>query len=451
MDFSKREFSKGFKFWLLVWGLGLVGQLCWNIENQWFNTFVYAKIAKNSTIVTLMVITSALVTTFSTFFFGTFSDRSGTRRKFVSIGYIIWGIFTIIFGLTEFTGKILNQNPGKYTWLAALLVILADDIMSFFGSLGNDCGYNAWINDMTTDNNRGQIGASLATQPVIATIVGTIVGGFLIGTNDNYQRLFWTMGIFVISMGFLSLFVMKDSPYLKPYKDGSFWNQFSKVFTLKNFPTSKELILVCVTTALFFIPFNVYFVHMGNWLIYYMSFTPDKMGLIEGIGLILAMFLTIPAAILINKKRTPIVSYLAIFMDLIGVFTISFLVKKNSINTVNVFSLNNLTLFIGVFFAGSGYILITQSMTMWLKQLYPENSRGQFEGIRIVFFTLLPMIIGTIIGNIVVKNGAGTTINAYGIKENIPTSSIFTWSGILLFPSLIPLFFAAKSYYKRIK
>lgn len=22
----------------LIWILGLVGQLCWNVENQWFNT-----------------------------------------------------------------------------------------------------------------------------------------------------------------------------------------------------------------------------------------------------------------------------------------------------------------------------------------------------------------------------------------------------------------------------
>lgn len=80
----KRDALIGTKrFWFLMWGLGLAGQLCWNIENQWFNTFVYAKIAKDSSIVTLMVITSALVTTFSTFLFGTLSDRIGSRRRFV--------------------------------------------------------------------------------------------------------------------------------------------------------------------------------------------------------------------------------------------------------------------------------------------------------------------------------------------------------------------------------
>ena len=53
----------GFSMWLLVWGLGLAGQICWNIENQWFNTFVYAKIGKDPSIITGMLICSAAATT----------------------------------------------------------------------------------------------------------------------------------------------------------------------------------------------------------------------------------------------------------------------------------------------------------------------------------------------------------------------------------------------------
>ena len=66
-------------FWVLVWGLGIAGQLCWNIENQWFNTFVYAKIAKDPTIISWMVAVSSIATTISTFIFGTLSDRRGKR------------------------------------------------------------------------------------------------------------------------------------------------------------------------------------------------------------------------------------------------------------------------------------------------------------------------------------------------------------------------------------
>ncbi|HQB06918.1 MAG TPA: MFS transporter [Rectinema sp.] len=439
------------RLWMLIWGLGLAGQLCWNIENQWFNTFVYAKIAKDSTIVTLMVITSALVTTFSTFFFGTLSDRRGTRRRYIAIGYIFWGIFTIAFGMTEFINSGTVAKGVELGTFAAVLVVLADDVMSFFGSMGNDSGFNAWINDITTDSNRGQLGAALATQPVIGTIVGTVLGGMLIGPEDNYQRLFWAMGIFVIAMGILSLFTMKDAPSLKPHKEGKFWDQFLSVFSFKGFFSRRELVLVSITTALFFIPFNIYFVHMGNWLIYRIGFTPDSMGLIEGVGLIAAMALVIPAIGLINRNKTPLVAGIAIIIDMIGLWVIYLFVRPGMVDIENVFSTKNIVLFLGVFLAGGGYVLIAQCMTMWVKQLYPEQNRGQFEGVRITFFTLIPMIIGTVIGNIIIKTGSGTFLNEFGIMENIPTEAIYLWAAILLVPAFIPLGFASRDYHRRVE
>lgn len=92
----EKKRTRDIRFWVLVWGLGLVGQLCWNIENQWFNTFVYAKIAKDPTIISWMVAISAIATTIATFLFGTLSDRKGKRKNFIGIGYILWGIFTIL-------------------------------------------------------------------------------------------------------------------------------------------------------------------------------------------------------------------------------------------------------------------------------------------------------------------------------------------------------------------
>ena len=44
---EKSKTMGGFRFWTLVWGLGIAGQLCWNMENQWFNTFIYANTTNN--------------------------------------------------------------------------------------------------------------------------------------------------------------------------------------------------------------------------------------------------------------------------------------------------------------------------------------------------------------------------------------------------------------------
>lgn len=467
MKNKKQGNMSSFRFWLIVWGMGLAGQLCWNMENQWFNTFVYAKISQDVDIVTWMVILSAFVTTISTFVFGTMSDRMGNRKKFVSIGYIIWGVATILFGLTEFIGSVASSSIA----VAGFLVVLVDAIMSFFGSMGNDSGYNTWLNDHTNDNNKGQIGAALAALPVIGTVIGTVLGGMLVnvgnetvGTDaynpalDNYQLLFWTMGIFVILVGVISLFIMKDHPSLEQNKKGSFISQVTDIFrfsTLKGNKNLKELILANLVACFFFIPFNFYFTHMGNWIIYDIGFTAGDMGLIQGIALLLAVLVTIPFIKLINKDKIPLVALISIISNALGLFLIYVFVKdSSSVDVLNLFSAKNIPMFICVFLVGVGYVLITQACMIWVKGLFPNESKGQFEGVRVCFFTLIPMLIGTLIGNVIIKTTAQIgepKYDTYGHLIEVPQENLFLFAGILVIFTLIPLFFASKAYKNRIK
>lgn len=432
----------GLKTWLLIWGLGIAGQLCWNIENQWFNTFIYAKIAKDPSIISWMVGVSATATTFATFFFGTLSDRLGKRKPFIAWGYIIWGICTIGFGLTEFI-------PKEHLIVAAVMVVVADAVMSFFGSMGNDAGFNAWSNDLMCDGNRGQIGAVLATQPVIGTIVGTLVGGALIGTEENYMLLFLVMGGIVIAVGVLTLFTMKESGTLQPHVEGSFWKQFASVFNFKKFFSYKELVLVNVCVAVFFIGFNVYFVHMGNYMLHYLGFNEGDMGLMQGVGLILAMLMVIPAIFLINRNKTPLVCLIAIVVAIVGLMWIYFIVKPQNVDPTSAFVVSNLPLIVGVFLVGVGYVVIVQSTTVWAKALYPADSKGQFEGVRIVFFVLIPMIFGSIIATPTIKLSGLQIAGEVGM-EYIPNENIFLVGAIVSVLAIIPLLFAWKLYKKRV-
>ena len=432
----------GLKTWLLIWGLGIAGQLCWNIENQWFNTFIYAKIAKDPSIISWMVGVSATATTFATFFFGTLSDRLGKRKPFIAWGYIIWGICTIGFGLTEFI-------PKEHLIVAAVMVVVADAVMSFFGSMGNDAGFNAWSNDLMCDGNRGQIGAVLATQPVIGTIVGTLVGGALIGTEENYMLLFLVMGGIVIAVGVLTLFTMKESGTLQPHVEGSFWKQFASVFNFKKFFSYKELVLVNVCVAVFFIGFNVYFVHMGNYMLHYLGFNEGDMGLMQGVGLILAMLMVIPAIFLINRNKTPLVCLIAIVVAIVGLMWIYLIVKPQNVDPTSAFAVSNLPLIVGVFLVGVGYVVIVQSTTVWAKALYPADSKGQFEGVRIVFFVLIPMIFGSIIATPTIKLSGLQIAGEVGM-EYIPNENIFLVGAIVSVLAIIPLLFAWKLYNKRV-
>ena len=440
---GKKTGKSTVSFWMLVWSLGLAGQLCWNMENQWFNTFVYAKIAKDPTIISWMLAISALATTISTFVLGCVSDRKGNRKTLVSVGYILWGIFTIIFGTTEFLRK--SDSAGASLVGIAFAVISADAIMSFFGSMGNDIGFNAWINDHMNTENSGALGAALAVQPVIGTIVGTVVGGLLVGADDNYMRLFLVIGGSVIILGVISLLWMKDTDDLRPSIKGSFSEQFFSIFDVKEYMKHRELVYVNLMLAVYFISFNVYFSHLGNFMIYYLGFTADTMGLIEGVGLLIAMFTTIPAIKLIRADKSSLIILAAIIINSIGLLVIGLFVSPTNVDPSTIW---NPHLLFGVLFVGIGYILFLQTITVWSKRLYPEDSRGQFEGIRIIFYVLIPMVVAPLISNPIIKR-SGEFVDEYGFTEYLPTNTLFLAGVVIVLLTLIPLLMASRIHGRR--
>ena len=167
------------KQWLVIFIAGLAGQLCWNIENQWFTTFVYDKISPDPSIISWMVGASAITSAIATVLFGTIGDRSGKRKPLMVGGYIIWGITVIIFGATEFL-------PKNSVVLAAVAVVFADCLMTFFGAMAHDAGYNPWTTDITNEHNRGKLGAVIAVLPVVATILGSLLFGNIIQAIDYF-------------------------------------------------------------------------------------------------------------------------------------------------------------------------------------------------------------------------------------------------------------------------
>ena len=432
--------SSGLRFWLLVWGLGIIGQLCWNIENQWFNTFVYAKIAKDPTIISWMVAVSAIATTISTFIFGTLSDRRGRRKSFIGIGYILWGVFTILFGTTEFITRSPSAGTAGLVMIAATSVVLADAFMSFFGSMGNDAGFNAWLNDNMTDSNRGTIGAALATQPILGTIIGTVVGGMLIGKADNYMRLFVVMGGLVIVFGFLTLACMKDAPGLTANREGSFWKQLFSAFNYRELIRRKELVCVFLVLTVYFVAFNVYYPHVGNYMIYYLGFSADSIGIIQGAALILGMLSVFPASRMLKKNRFVAATSISILLSVIGVGILGLFGRPENVDPSTIL---NWSLLIGMFFFGCGYIMFMQVLSVWMKQLFPEESKGQFEGFRIIFFVLIPWIVSPFIANPIIKNN-GKILDADGMEAYLPTHVLFLISMALILLTFIPLLFAAK-------
>ncbi|HZJ83416.1 MAG TPA: MFS transporter [Clostridia bacterium] len=341
------------KNWMLIWFLGMAGQICWNVENSWFNTFVYAKIAPDPNIIAWMVGVSAGATTLATFLIGTWSDRAGRRKPFIVMGYILWGIFTIGFGTAQFL-------PKNSILMVTIFIVATDAIMSFFGSMGFDAGFNPWTTDISNQYNRGKLGGALATMPVFATIFGAVVSGMVIDAIDFFP-FFIIMGILVMLAGVVTFFTLKDAPTLKAKRDKKgYWHQFISVFDIKTVVNNKELSWVFMVMLIYFIGFNIYFPYITIYFVNYLNFDYTLTGILQGVGLLAAAFFTLPAARLIDRGKSPLVILIAVIINFIGLFVVTLSSKI-------------IILLIGVLGVGIGYITTLQTLTAWNKNLYPET------------------------------------------------------------------------------
>jgi len=416
------------KNWALIWLLGMAGQLCWNVENAWFNSFVYEKISPNPAIVSWMVGVSASVTTFATFLIGTMSDRRGKRKPFIALGYIFWGIFTVAFGVSEFL-------PVNSVFAAGCFVVCMDAIMSFFGSVGYDSAFCAWTTDISDESNRGKVGGAFAAMPVLATIFGSAVFGMIIDALDFFA-FFVIIGGMVSLIGVLSLFILQDAQDLKAKKDPKgFWHQFFRVFHYRTIIDNRELFWVFVIMMVYFIGFNVYFPYITIYFVNYLGMDYSMTGIVQGLSLLIAVLLTIPAAKMIDKGENTKVISLALLINAAGLIIVGIS------NTIFILG-------IGMLMTGTGYVILFQTLTAWYKNLYPEEQRGQFEGIKQLFYVCIPMIIGPAISNFIISN-----FGVEGIVNDkagmIPNETLMFASAGLTLLTYLPLIPAGRYFKKR--
>ena len=156
---------------------------------------------------------------------------------------------------------------------------------------------------------------------------------------------------------------------------------------------------------------------------------------------------------LLNKNIAPKLVLISIVLEVLGLVFLTILSFNNFFDGSKIFSLTNIPLLIGMIIVGVGYILFMQVIMVWAKELYPEDQRGKFEGIKIIFFVLIPMIFGSLISNVLIKLFGKETIMDYGYGEVIgkaPNHVLFIAGAIIIALSIIPLYFVNKIYKKRI-
>jgi MFS family permease len=245
------------------------------------------------------------------------------------------------------------------------------------------------------------------------------------------------MGGMVIVFGFVALIAMKDAPDLVPRRDEpTYLKQLLKVFNWKTVRQNRELFWVFIVMVVYFIGFNVYFSYITIYFVNYLGYTYTIAGALQGGALVAASFMTVPAGRLIDRGHLSRVILYALVANTVGLIAVAF-------------AAGIVVLCIGMFLAGCGYILTLQTLTAWIKNLYPEDQRGQFEGIKQVFFVALPMVFGPMIAAPVI-NHWGTEAVVNGVAGMVPTPPLFLVSAAVTALTILPLIAANRLHKQRL-
>lgn len=418
------------KEWLFVIIVGLAGQLIWCVENTWYPNFVYAKIAPDASIISWMVALSALSSTFGCFVWGTLGDRLGKRRPQMLIGYAAWGITVVLFGLTEYV------DHSDMTMLT-VLVVAGDCIMSFIGAMANDSGFIAWTTDITEEGNRGKMGAVVAVLPVAGTILGGLLFGKIIEKID-YFKFYTVLGIFLALMSVGVYFMVKDAPDVVPNKDPKgFWHQVFSVFDFSLLKDNKLMRDICLIFSVYFIGFQMYFSHLTNFLVYTQGYSTGNAGLVLGLPLIAALPFTFLCSKYLDNGKFYNIMYISVALTVAGLLLVW--IPKTFVTCL------------GIFLFGTGYMCIYQALMVMLKNCMPASMHGQSEGIRQIFYVVIPMCVGTPIGSFLIKHFGFAMKNEYGVAGYSANWVVFIVAALWMPLTLFPISLAKKDYLEYLK
>jgi MFS family permease len=402
--------------------LAITGQIAWAVENSWFNTFVFDTITPDPRPIAWMVAASAITATLTTLVIGTLSDRTrsrwGRRRPYILLGYTLWGLSTILFPTVAYI---------KITSVAIIMVVVADSLMTFFGSTANDAAFNAWTADIATSDQRGRVEGVLNLSVFLAQIVALVTAGMLID-KVGYFIFFYSLGGIVMVVGLVAGGLLRDVPL--PPSEGprrSFWSEFADLFNLDTLRQNRELFILLIFIMITSIGMQVSFPYLIVYLNNYVGVSKTDFSLIGGAVMLGSAIVAIPLGILADRWNKRLMIAVALIVSSIGGILLSLAMTLPSLALTG--------------FLWQGFwVAVSIASVAWLKDLLPEQSRGKFLGIRMIFWIAIPMVVGPWIGSTLIQNyGIPTTLNDQA--GFIPVPIIFQVGSLITLLGLIPLFF----------
>ncbi|MDE7261367.1 MAG: MFS transporter [Oscillospiraceae bacterium] len=421
MGQKKSKTSLGPRVWAALLTFGLIGQVAWVVENMYFNVFLYNTITGDTKAIAAMVAASAIVAAVTTLVVGALSDKLGKRKKIIVSGYLLWGLSVMAFAFVRVSGLAALVGPAKAVQAAAVTVIVLDCVMTFFGSSANDAAFNAWVTDVTTDSNRGRVEAVLAIMPLVAMLV---VFGALDGltAQGNWTAFFLIVGALTMLGGGLGWLLIKEPEGIRPAGGNYFANIF---YGLRPgvIWANPPLYLALAALAVYSASQQVYMPYLIIYIQRYLGV--DNYALILGTVLIAASAVSVACGRIIDRKGKLSVAVPAAVAAFVGLACMFFVRSMLPV------------ILAGTLMLGASMVL-SACLQGLIRDYTPPAKAGQFQGIRILFQVLLPMVTGPYIGSAVIGH-SGQTYEDLGVVKEVPTPEIFLASALVLLLIAVPV------------
>lgn len=421
---EKKTFDKN--NWIILILFGLVGQIAWSVENMYFNTFVFDTVAADLDAITLMVQLSGVMATVATLVAGAISDKVGNRRKFISIGYAIWGVTVALFGYLSpsLTMSIFGVELERAISITLTAVIVGDCVMTLFGSTANDACFNAWVTDNTKPSFRGTVEGVLAILPLVAMLI--VAGGFgiLVDLLGGYSTVFLILGIIISICGIVGIFIIKDSDELE--KSGTLKDIFYG-FRPSVIKGNKSLYAAFLIVVVYGIACQIFMPYLIIYMKTYLSFSVIEYSVVFGVAIAFGAVINVFLGRLSDRMDKKQLLYVASSVMAIGLFAMYFAKGMGHIANLILFGIAGFVMI-------CGYIFVSALTGAIVRDNTPPESAGKLQGVRMVFSVLIPMLLGPMIGNAINKARNVPLENAGAdamTTEYIPAPEIFLAGAVM--------------------
>lgn len=436
------------RVWIAIILFMLMGSIAGNTESMYLGLFLDNTVFKNGPMgasitltdaVNLIVSLGAVISCVTAFIMGTLSEKLKNRKAFISIGYIVWGIVMLLFSFVskENVTKLFGfSDVAKSITVTAVIVVTFALVLAFLRSTAADTAFNSWLTEVSTPETSSMIEVLFTIMGFVATGIITILVAMAQSDSTimEYSSIFILLGLAAIIAGVIGFFIIHNPKKIEETKKTEMEKNHDgdPLYGLRP-STIKEhsnLYLMLSSGCLFNCACQVFFPY---FFIYISSvIIPQNKEFEEPVFILLALISVSIGLMLVLVLMKASSKHKALaFVPSVILLIIGFLILSS---TRNIFGF-----VIGLAPTFVGYVIIMIKFGATVRDNIPQDKVGLFQGVRMIFLFLIPMVVGPTLGNIAAKNSNIKYTASNYAEKLLPTEDMFLYSAIISALIFIPM------------